>query len=253
MTPIRGIPRQRGNQDKLELVVIQNDGGDPFAIDAGERIAVVGADGGHLPPEKVASTLAALGIQKIPVGTKVKALNEYIEVIQRACRFNVETDGLGPSGISLDVRIAEWKAEEAGIQADPTQLPMVKKNFAVASQALLGRGKKYLEAGEWLRAENSISLAAIYAEKGEFSSDELDSASSCIRHLKDAAAAHRKGSLQERNSNLEQARANAKNLSISIDKSIGDILLSPGPWGSLDPQPNPLQRPLFDLRWTWTW
>jgi hypothetical protein len=236
--------------NRLEIVVIQRPDGNPKTIDAGEKIVVVGKKGGHVPPEKVASTLAALGIQKIPIGTKIKALNEYIEVIQRACHFNVETDGLGPMGISLDLKIAGWKAEEAGIQADPGQLPTVKKNFAVASQAMLEKGKKRLKDGEWYMAVTSISLAASYAEKGEFSSEELDLASSCVRHLKDASAAHRKGSFQERNSNLEQARANAKNLSISIDKSIDDILLSPSSWGSLDPQPNPRQGPIIELDWT---
>lgn len=206
----------------LEIVVIQDPKGNPETIDAGEKIAVVGRDGGHLPAEKVASTLAALGIQKIPVGTKIWALDEYVEQIQRAFRRNTDGDGIL---LSVGINIAQEEAEAAGIQVNPKELPIVRKNFAEHSQSTLKQGIKELEEGDWFSARNKIELAAYYAKKGEFSSKELDLALSCAHHLLFANAANNDGDFQERNRHLEQARDDAKELSISIEKSVQDIFL----------------------------
>ncbi|HKX13140.1 MAG TPA: hypothetical protein VJP40_08310 [bacterium] len=239
----------------LKLVIFQRPDGNPETIDAGESIALVGSEGGHVPPEKVAQTLAALGIRKIPVGTKIRALDEYVEQIQRAFRQN--SDG---TLFSASLNIAQKKAEAAGIQVDPKELPIVRKNFAEFSQATLKKGLKDLEAGHWLDANNVIQLAAHYAQKGKYSFKELDLALSCMQHLLSADAANRKGLAQERNRHLDQARVIAKELSISIEKSEQDILLRP-PSSFLmhlqqNPSPTPapaIKRPLIDLTWKWVW
>lgn len=243
----------------LKLVIFQDPKGNPETIDAGESIAVVGSAGGHVPPDKVAQTLAALGIRKIPVGTKIRELNEYVEVMQRALSSRSENEWPGPIGFSFEVSIAEGIAKEAGIQADP-ELPIRQKNFADASQALLKNGIKLLESGAWSTAEDKISLAASYAKKGEFSSKELDLALSCVQELKAAWWANLQGAEHEKNIHLEQARFFAKELSISIEKTEQAIFPSSNSgllmYLQQNPKlapPQPSLGPRVELHWTWRW
>jgi uncharacterized protein HemY len=131
----------------------------------------------------------------------------------------------------------------------------------VHSQATLKEGIKSLEEGDWSGALNKIELAAYYPKKGEFSSKELDLALSCVHHLLSANAANNDGDFQERNLHLEQARDDAKELSISIEKSIQDIFLQTNSgllmYLKQNPQFDPtppepfIKRPLFELHWIW--
>ena len=242
----------------LELVVIQNRDGNPETIEAGESIAVVSRNG-HLPAEQVAPALAALGIQKIPVGTRIRELNEYVEKIQQVFRRN--TDGIH---LIVGLDIAQSHAKAAGIEVNPKDLAIVRKNFAEVSQATLARGIKHLANGDLWAAHNSIELALYYAQKGEFSSEKLDLALNCVKELKSAKAANRQGDLQARNRHLERARLIAKELSISLEKTEESMFFGDGNFGLLmylqqNPKFNPTppesasKLPLIDLHWEYKW
>jgi hypothetical protein len=215
MTPVRGITNQRGTSDKLELVVIQHEGGNPNTIDEGERIAVVTADG-HLPPEKVALALGALGITKIPVGTRITGLNEYVRIIQRA--FAVDS-AQTPLKFGNELDRAERFAKVAGIEIDPSLLPNVQKKYAEASEALLPVVKQELENGSFIDATVHMEMAAEFAAKGGFTSEELQLLSRCVRHLEAYDSFMRTGWSFDGPNSLDEARSLAKQLSISLEKS----------------------------------
>ncbi|MDO8461991.1 MAG: hypothetical protein Q7S98_03925 [Deltaproteobacteria bacterium] len=107
------------------LVVQENEGGQSGILDEGEKFGLKVGDEIRFQPEEVNTFMKELGIAKVSVGTSLRTLSDYVDIIQTA--IDEGDVGDDTNAIDHDLRTAMQLAQREKIDPDPAQIERIRQ------------------------------------------------------------------------------------------------------------------------------